>query len=93
MLSRRRRSAARDRGDLVEGHGEDVVEDEGDSLRGREGVEDDEQCQPDRGRRGLGRSRAGGGPAAALWVRRGRDRLGPCRTGRSACRPRPHPAS
>jgi hypothetical protein len=46
-LPRRRRSSAHDRCDLVERHGEDIVQHEGDPFGGREGVEDNEQCEPD----------------------------------------------
>jgi hypothetical protein len=47
-LPRRGWGALDDRRDLIEWHGEDVVEDEGEPLGGSERVEDDEQRQPDR---------------------------------------------
>ena len=47
-LPRRRRRPADDRCDLVERHGEDVVQHEGDPFGGRQGVEDDEHREPDR---------------------------------------------
>ena len=47
-LPRRRRGSADDRCDLVERHGEDVVQHEGDPFGGRQGVEDDEHREPDR---------------------------------------------
>jgi hypothetical protein len=45
-LPRRRRRPADDRRDLIERHGEDVVEHEGDTLGRRQRVEDDEHRQP-----------------------------------------------
>jgi hypothetical protein len=47
-LSRRRRRAADDGGDVVEGHAEQIVQHEGEPLRGREVLEHDEQRDPDR---------------------------------------------
>ena len=47
-LPRRRRRPADDRGDLVERHGEHVVQHEGDPFGGRQRVEDDEHREPDR---------------------------------------------
>ena len=47
-LPRRGRRPADDRGDLVERHGEDVVQHEGDPFGGRQRVEDDEHGEPDR---------------------------------------------
>jgi len=47
-LTRRRDAALDDGGDLIEGDAEDVVEDEGDGLRGRECVEHDQEREPDR---------------------------------------------
>ncbi len=49
------RGAFEDRGDLFEGHGEDVVQDEGEALSGSEGVEHDHQRRADRvGQQGPG---------------------------------------
>ena len=47
-LPRRRRRSADDRCDLVERHGEDVVQHEGDTLGGRQRIEHDQQGEPDR---------------------------------------------
>ena len=47
-LPRRRRRPADDRRDLVERHGEHVVQHEGDPFGGRQRVEDDEHREPDR---------------------------------------------
>ena len=47
-LSGRRRRPADDGRDVVERQREHVVEDEGDAFGGRQGVEDDEQGEPDR---------------------------------------------
>ena len=47
-LPRRRRRSADDRCDLVEWHGEDVVQHEGDTLGGRQRIEHDEHREPDR---------------------------------------------
>ena len=42
-----RRRSTNDRGDLFEWHGEDVVQHEGDPFGRRQGVEDNDQCEPD----------------------------------------------
>ena len=47
-LPGRGRGALDDRRDLIEGHGEHVMEDEREPLGGSQGVEHDEQRQPDR---------------------------------------------
>ena len=45
------RSAADDRSDLAKRHREHVMQDEGEALVGRQGLEDDEQRQTDRVRK------------------------------------------
>ncbi len=45
-LPRRRRRAADDRGDVIEGHAEQIVQHECEPLRGREVLEHDEQREP-----------------------------------------------
>ena len=47
-LARGGRGAVDQRADLVEGHGEHVVQDEGEPLGGRERLEHDQQGEPDR---------------------------------------------
>ena len=46
LLPHRRRRSADDRCELVERHGEDVMQHEGDPFGGRQGVEDNQQREP-----------------------------------------------